>query len=117
MFFPEQQVRVFLCTQPTDMRKSFAGLRALTTQVLREDPLSGALYVFLNRRGTYVKALYWDRTGFSIWSKRLEQGTFSRGTSDVIKHEMDVTRLKCWLEGIDVSQVRQRKRFLHKRAA
>lgn len=117
MFFPEQQVRVFLCTQPTDMRKSFAGLRALTRQVLNEDPLSGALFVFLNRRGTYVKVLYWDRTGFCIWSKRLEQGTFARGDTGTIKRELDVTRLKCLLEGIDVSQVRQRKRFLQKRAA
>lgn len=117
MFFPEQQVRVFLCTQPTDMRKSFAGLRALTRQVLNEDPLSGALFVFLNRRGTYLKALYWDRTGFCIWSKRLEQGSFARGSMDSIKRELDVTRLKCLLEGIDVSQARQRKRFLQKRAA
>lgn len=117
MFFPEQHVRVFLYTQPTDMRKSFAGLRALTRQVLNEDPLSGAMFVFLNRRGTYVKVLYWDRTGFCIWSKHLEQGTFARGDSGTIKRELDVTRLKCLLEGVDVSQARQRKRFLQKRAA
>lgn len=117
MFFPEQHVRVFLCTQPTDMRKSFAGLRALTRQVLHEDPLSGALFVFLNRRGTYVKVLFWDRTGFCIWSKRLEQGTFARGSMESIKRELDVTRLTCLLEGIEVSQVRQRKRFYAKKAA
>lgn len=117
MFFPEQHVRVWLCTQPTDMRKSFAGLRALTRQVLNEDPLSGALFVFINRRATYVKILFWDRTGFCIWSKRLEQGTFARGDTDTIKRELDVTRLKCLLEGIDVSQARERKRFLQKRAA
>lgn len=117
MFFPEQHVRVWLCTQPTDMRKSFAGLRALTRQVLNEDPLSGAMFVFLNRRGTYLKLLYWDRTGFCIWSKRLEQGTFARGSMDLIKRELDVTHLKCLLEGIELSRVRQRKRFYAKKAA
>jgi len=117
MFFPEQQVRVFLCTQPTDMRKSFTGLRALTAQVLGEDPLSGALYVFLNRRATLIKCLYWDRTGFCIWSKRLEQGTFARADTGTIKRELDVTRLKCLLEGIDLSQTRQRKRFMLKKLA
>lgn len=117
MFFPEQQVRVFLCTQSTDMRKSFAGLRAMTVRVLEEDPLSGAIFVFINRRGTYLKALYWDRSGFCIWSKRLEQGTFARGAQHAIKHELDVTRLKCLLEGIELNNVRRRKRFLLKRAA
>lgn len=117
MFFPESQVRVFLCTQSTDMRKSFAGLRALTERILEVDPLSGAIFVFINRRGTYLKALYWDRSGFCIWSKRLEQGTFARGSREVIKLEMDATQLKLLLEGIDVSHARRRKRFLLKNAA
>ncbi len=112
MFFPESQVRVFLCTQSTDMRKSFTGLRVLTERVLEVDPLSGAIFVFINRRGTYLKALYWDRSGFFIWSKRLEQGTFARGSRDAIKHELDTMQLKLLLEGIDVSHARRRKRFL-----
>lgn len=117
MFFPEGRVRVFLCTQPTDMRKSFSGLRAATVQWLREDPLSGAIFVFINKRGTHVKALYWDRSGFCVWSKRLEQGTFARGDPATIKQELDMTELKLWLEGIDLSKLHRRKRFTLKKAA
>ncbi len=58
------------------MRKSFDGLYALTRQALGCDPLSGELFVFINRRGTQMKVLYWDRTGFCVWAKRLEQGRF-----------------------------------------
>jgi len=63
MFFPEGQVRIFLYGEPVDMRKSFTGLYALTKRELEQDPLSGHLLVFINRRGDYLKALHWDRTG------------------------------------------------------
>ena len=66
MVFPEGSVRVYLHEAPTDMRKSFTGLCALVSQVLDEDPLSGSLFVFINRRGNYLKALYWDRTGYCL---------------------------------------------------
>lgn len=115
MFFPESRVRVFLCTQPADMRKSFTGLRALTQQLLQEDPLSGAVFVFLNRRATYLKALYFDRSGFCIWSKRLEQGTFACRRGGPLKQELDITGFKLLLEGLEV--VRRRKRFVLKTAA
>lgn len=55
MFFPEGGVRVWVYGQPTDMRKSFDGLYALVRNALRQDPLSGALFVFINRRGTQTK--------------------------------------------------------------
>ena len=74
MFFPEGQVRVHVYGCPVDMRKSFDGLYALTRQELGTDPLSGHLFVFINRRATQMKVLYWDRTGFCIWTKRLKQG-------------------------------------------
>lgn len=76
MFFPEGQIRVHLYGQPVDMRKSFDGLYALTRHGLGQDPLSGRLFVFINRRATQMKVLYWDRTGFCLWAKRLEQGRF-----------------------------------------
>ena len=72
MFFPESGVRVWLCTQPTDMRKSYDGLSALVKNQLKENPLSGQLFVFINRKGNQVKILYFDRSGYCIWSKRLE---------------------------------------------
>jgi transposase len=68
MFFPEGHVRVFVYGQPTDMRKSFDGLYALVRNALRQDPMTGALFVFINRRATQTKVLYWDRTGFCVWA-------------------------------------------------
>ena len=60
MLFPEGRVRVFVHGRPVDMRKSFTGLIALTKHALKQDPLSGHLYIYVNRRGDYLKALYWD---------------------------------------------------------
>ena len=70
------QLRVFLCTRPTDMRKSFDGLLALAQEHLARDVLQGGLFVFVNRRRDRVKILAWEGDGLSIWYKRLEAGTF-----------------------------------------
>jgi transposase len=72
----EQLGRILVYGKPVDMRNGFDGLVALVRRGLGEDPLSGDLFVFLNRRGNLVKALLWDRTGFIIISKRLEKGRF-----------------------------------------
>jgi transposase len=108
MFFPEGQIRVHLYGQPVDMRKSFDGLYALTRQGLGQDPLSGQLFVFINRRATQMKVLYWDRTGFCVWAKRLEQGRFVSDWRKVATREMDWTALKLLLEGIEERVVRKR---------
>jgi transposase len=76
MLIPESQVRIWLYAPPTDMRKSFDGLSALVRTKLAEDPLSGQLFVFINRRRTQLKVLYFDRGGYCVWAKRLEQGRF-----------------------------------------
>ncbi len=76
MWRGEPARRIFAYTQATDMRKSFQGLLALVQRVFVEDPYSGSLFVFVNRRGNYVKILAWDRTGFSLYAKRLERGRF-----------------------------------------
>lgn len=109
MFFPEGQVRVHVYGRPVDMRKSYDGLYALTRQELGQDPLSGQLFVFINRRATQMKVLYWDRTGFCLWGKRLEQGRFLSDWRQVATQEMDWTGLKLLLEGLAV--VRRKKRF------
>ena len=108
MFFPEAQVRVHLYGRPVDMRRSFDGLHALTRQELGQDPMSGRLFVFINRRATQMKVLYWDRTGFCVWAKRLEQGRFVSDWGRVSTKEMDWTGLKLLLEGIEARVVRRR---------
>ncbi len=109
MFFPEGQLRVYLYGAPADMRRSFDGLQALVRQVLGEDPLDGALYTFINRRGTQIRVLYFYRSGFCLWSKRLEAGRFISNWREVRSQQMDWTGLKLLLEGIEPA--RQRKRY------
>lgn len=93
--------RVFVYGKPVDMRKSFDGLYALVCSVLREDPLSGDLYIFVNRRRNYLKGLLWDRTGFLLIAKRLEQGQFQlRNKADKIVIERQL--LRRLLDGIPV---------------
>src|SRR6516165_5665298 len=69
-------VRIWACTTPVDLRKSFDGLAALVETVLSADPLSGHLFVFRNKSGDRLKILFWDRDGLVIYYKRLEEGRF-----------------------------------------
>ena len=114
MFFPEGNVRIWLYTQPTDMRKSYDGLSALVKQVLHEDPTSGHLFVFINRKRTQMKVLYFDRSGYCVWGKRLEQGRFQYRSDGADKMVLDWTQLKLLLEGIDLRERRQYKRYRHR---
>jgi transposase len=108
-------LRIFLYRLPTDMRKSFHGLVALTESALKQDPLSGSLFVFLNRRRDRIKILYWGQTGFCIWYQQLEKGTYQLpGETSLEEVEsLEVTRaqLSLILEGIDLASARQRRRF------
>ncbi len=113
MFFPEGTVRVHLYGEPVDMRRSFDGLYALTRQKLGCNPLSGELFVFINRRGTQMKVLYWDRTGFCVWAKRLEQGRFVSDWSQVSTGQMDWTGLKLLLEGVIPARFKKRFKQTH----
>jgi IS66 Orf2 like protein. len=108
MFFPEGRIRVFMYGQPVDGRKSFDGLYALTRTALQQDPVSGHLFCFINRRATLIRVLYWDRSGFCLWSKRLEQGRFLSGWDRVTTQEMDWTGLKLLLEGVEPKRFRKR---------
>lgn len=108
MFFVEAQIRVQLYGEPCDMRKSYDGLQALARHAMGRDPLDGTLYIFINRRASQLKCLYFDRSGFCIWSKRLEAGRFISNWRAVRTCEMDWTGLKLLLEGMEVRRVRKR---------
>jgi len=111
MFFPEDRVRVWMYARPTDMRKQFDGLAALVKNKLDEDPLSGHLFVFINRRRSLLKVLYFDRGGYCLWCKRLEQGRFQFDVGKGEKQALSWMELKLLLEGIDIQNARRYKRF------
>jgi len=105
-------VRIFLATQPADLRRSFDGLAALVRDFLTGDPLSGHLFVFRNKRGDRLKVLYWDRDGLAIWYKRLEEGTFDFPAADASgRIEIRAAELTMLLDGVDWDSVRRRRRY------
>lgn len=113
-------VRVFVCLQPTDMRRSFDGLCGLTESVIRQDPLSGHLFVFFNRRKDRVKILFWDRSGLCLFYKHLEKGTFrfdQLHRDGAATAEVEWADLTLILEGIDLAHARRRPRFVPRRSA
>ena len=104
--------RIWLCTQPTDMRCSFDGLSARVRRSLGEEPTSGHWFVFVNRRRTMLKILGFDTGGYWIWGKRLEQGQFALGRgAQEAKRELNRTALLALVEGVDIKILRHRKRY------
>jgi transposase len=106
-------VRVFLHTPATDLRKGFDALSGLVSTAFSQDPTSGHLFLFVNRRRDRLKILYWDRDGLAIWYKRLETGSFQvpAPSHDAVSIEMSPTQLSLILSGIDIHSARQRKRY------
>jgi IS66 Orf2 like protein. len=112
-------VRIYVAAQPVDARKSFDGLSALVESEFGLEPLSGHLFVFLNRRGHVAQLLFWDRNGFCIVKKRLEAGTFrlARRAQEGSAHvEIDSGELALMLEGIELNGAKRRKRYVHQAA-
>ena len=110
-------VRVYLCTAPCDMRRSFDGLHALVTGAMQLDAFGGHLFVFSNRRRDRVKILYWDRDGFAVWAKRLEEGTYAMPFGEdahELRREITAQELGALLSGIDLSVAQRRKRYQKK---
>jgi transposase len=106
-------VRIWLCTTPADMRKSFDGLAELVRQHLQIDPLSGHLFVFRNRRSDRVKLLYWDEDGYVIVYKRLEEGTFRfpAAAADQRGVSLRAAELAMLLDGVDWQNAKRSKRY------
>ncbi len=106
MWLADAPRRIFAYTEPTDMRKSFQGLLALVQKIFRDqDPYSGDLYLFVNRRGNYVKILAWDRTGFVLFAKKLERGRF-HFPSESVSQELSDQALRFILDGIPLGRRR-----------
>lgn len=107
-------VRVYVCLTACDMRKSFDSLHTLVREYLELDAFAGHLFVFTSRRRDRVKILYWDRDGFAIWSKRLEEGTYAvplgEGAAER-RREITAQELGALLSGIDLTQAPRRKRY------
>ncbi len=106
--------RVFLCTQDTDMRKSFSKLSGIIRSAMHLDPLSGSLFIFKNKRGDRIKCMYWDTTGFAMWYKMLQRGTFR--FPDLQNYssaglEIDSSTLSLILDGIDLGSIRRQQRY------
>ena len=107
-------VRIFLATQPVDGRKGTDSLMALVRDVLRHDPLTGHPFVFFSRRADRVRIVYWDRTGYAMWTKRLERGRFRPSFSSdgaLSSCPVEAAQLALVLEGIDLAGARHRPRW------
>jgi len=106
-------VKIFLCAQPVDLRRSFDGLAAIARDGLGKNPLSGDWFVFRNRRGDRLKVLMWDRDGLLLVYKRLERGVFRFPVPAPDAHSVLVTtqELSLLLWGIDPSSVIRQKRY------
>src|SRR2546428_3949467 len=99
MWFTPEVRRILAYSKPVDLRKSIDGLVGVVKSVLEEDPLSGSLFVFVNRRGNYVEMASWDRTGWGLFAKRVEPRGF-RFPQGEAKQELSVQELQLLLDGI-----------------
>ncbi len=106
-------LRIFVCTTPTNMIHSFDFLMARAQQVFDQDPTTGHLFLFFNRRRDRVKILFWDQDGFCIWYKRLEEGTYQMltTTNDPEGIEIEYSQLVKLLGGLDLRTGRRRRRY------
>ena len=106
-------IRIWLAVQPADMRCSFDRLAELAASVTGEDPLSGHLFLFRSRGGDRLKILYWDRDGYALWYKRLEEGTFKLPRLDGQRKsvELRASELAMMLDGIDLKSVKRSRRY------
>jgi transposase len=114
MLMIPSNVKIYVAAGRTDMRKSFDGLAAAARDVIGLDPLSGHLFCFTNRARNRLKVLYWDRSGFWVFAKRLERGTFSWpaiGQDGERRVEMSYERFALLLGGLDAKSIKKRRWF------
>jgi transposase len=105
--------RIWLAVAPTDMRCSFDRLAELAQAVTGDDPFSGHLFLFRSRGGDRLKVLYWDRDGYALWYKRLEEGTFKLSKVEPSQRSVELrpSELAMMLDGIDLRSVKRTRRY------
>jgi transposase len=106
-------LRYFLCTKEVDMRNGFDGLAGIVRNHLKKDPISGDVFIFINKPRTHIKVLYWDGDGFALFYKRLERGRFARTASSDIAQSLRREELMMLLEGLQYGKMRKLKRYYH----
>lgn len=114
MLLQAPNLHVWLYNQPTDMRNQFDGLAALAQQVMARSASGGDLFVFINRKRTHMKVLYYSAGGFCLWAKRLEQGCFHSVTAEhdgTATHALSWAQLQCLIDGIHWQKSPQSKRY------
>jgi transposase len=106
--------RIWLCTGPTDMRRGFDRLAEQAQEVTRQDPQADHVFVFRSRGGDRLKLLYWDRDGYALWYKRLEEGTFKlpKISAEQQSVELRGSELAMILDGIDLASVKRTRRYV-----
>jgi len=116
MFNLSPTVRIFVCTKPTDMRRSFTGLFALVQGLIDQDPFAGHLFLFRSRQGDFIKIFWFDQDGFAIFAKKLEVGKFRFPDVRFVEGKYEPLEIKradlmMLLEGIDTGSVKRTKRY------
>lgn len=108
------RTKIFLYTRHADLRRGYDGLAAIVHDAMGEDPLSGSLFAFVNKRANRIKLLYWDDDGYAIWMKRLEKGSLELpaiGDAEAASLKITASQLSLMLEGIELASIRRRKRY------
>lgn len=120
MFNLSPSIHIWVCTKPVDMRLSFDGLFGMVQSQIKQDPFSGALFLFHSRRGNFIKLIWWDLDGFAIFAKRLEVGTFQFPNVQFVNGEyqpveIERSELMMLLEGIEIDSAKRQKRYRRER--
>ncbi|MBN2648104.1 MAG: IS66 family insertion sequence element accessory protein TnpB [Prolixibacteraceae bacterium] len=104
-------LRYFVCCTSVDIRNGFDGLAGIVRNYLKNDPISGAVFIFLNKNRTHIKLLYWDGDGFALFYKRLERGRYTLPVHNAPSKEIKREELMMLLEGLSFEKIKQGKRF------
>ena len=106
-------LRYFLCSSAIDMRNGFDGLAGIVRNNLKKDPISGDVFIFINKTRTHIKLLYWDGDGFALFYKRLERGRYTFTPDNTPPKQLPREELLMLLEGLSFEGMGKKKRYYH----